>query len=99
MLGIGDPGAGAHVSLAVPAPNPSSDRAAEFALALPAVDDVTLELYDTAGRRVASRPTEHMSAGAHRLAWNTGVHSPGLYFLRLTTASGARAHRSFVVVR
>jgi hypothetical protein len=32
VLGIGDPGAGAHVSLAVTAPNPSSDGAAEFAL-------------------------------------------------------------------
>jgi hypothetical protein len=68
-------------------PNPSySGIAVEFSL--PREDDVSLAVYDIAGRKLAELANGRMSAGEHRVPWNFrdagGVQlSPGYFVVKL----------------
>jgi hypothetical protein len=68
-------------------PNPSrSGIAVEFSL--PREDDVSLAVYDIAGRKLAELANGRMSAGEHRVPWNfadgRGVElSPGYFVVKL----------------
>jgi len=64
----------------------------------PLAQDVTLELFDTAGRRVASRHVSQAAAGRQTLAWPVGARAPGLYLLRARAASGAQSVARVVAV-
>jgi hypothetical protein len=70
------------------APNPFNPKTT-IAFNLPASTDVTLEIYDVAGRRVTTLVNERLGAGEHRVEWN-GVASTGervasgVYFYKLT---------------
>jgi trimeric autotransporter adhesin len=65
---------------------------------LPAAAEVTLELYDLSGRRVATPLVRAArSAGTHEVALDTRTWAPGCYLYRLT-AGTARAFGRVVVL-
>jgi len=89
-----DPPAARTLSLSV-VPNPGRGAAYAVAYAVPSAGPVTVEVFDVAGRRVATLVRGTEDAGSRRLAWDaraSGGHriAPGLYFARLTTAAGSR---------
>jgi hypothetical protein len=61
--------------------------------ALPADGDVRLQIFDVAGRVVATVVEGARAAGEHEVAWNgasrLGRAGSGVYFARLVTPSGS----------
>jgi len=56
---------------------------------LPAGGDVRLQVFDVAGRMVATVVEGARAAGEHEVAWDGGSQRSGVYFARLVTPSGA----------
>jgi flagellar hook assembly protein FlgD len=78
-------------------PNPTSGRAT-FEFTLADAGRARLELYDVRGRLVRRLVDGPLPAGVHAAAWDgtnvAGVRvSPGIYFYRLSAASGTRVER------
>jgi hypothetical protein len=72
-----------------PRPNPLS-RETRFAFDLPRAAQVSLEVFDVHGRRVAGILSGEMPAGHHEARWNAGGErggrlAAGLYFARFRT--------------
>ena len=85
------------------APNPASGST-HFEFALDREADVTLEVFDLAGRRVATPLAGRLPAGPVRAGWNLrrddgGAAEPGLYFARLQTLGRTLFSRVTVVAR
>ncbi len=81
-----------------PYPNPVRDWA-DFRFAARADAEVTLELFDVAGRRVETLAREARGDAVIRTAvWDARGAAPGVYFARLT-AGGREAMRKVVVAR
>jgi hypothetical protein len=75
---------------------PAGDRMIlEYALPMDA--DVTLAVYDLAGRRVAVVRNARESSGVHRANWNPGGLGGGLYFYRLTAGVSVSTTRGFLI--
>jgi photosystem II stability/assembly factor-like uncharacterized protein len=55
-------------------------------LELPVAGEITIEVFDVAGRRVAAPIRESRPAGQHEVAWNARGLGPGVYHARLTAA-------------
>ncbi len=79
------------------APNPAGDWVrVDYSLGRDSRVDV--EVFDVAGRRVWSRPSTDIKAGARVENIDTRSFAAGVYFLRLKSIDGV-ATRKFVVVR
>jgi hypothetical protein len=89
-------GVPARIELAAPVPNPVTGVAL-VRFALPAAGDVTLALYDIAGRRVRTLFAGRAAAGPGTVQVDCGGIARGLYFLRLVTEEGAAARRLTIV--
>lgn len=73
------------LALGPPAPNPTrGDAALPFTLAAPA--DVSAQVFDLLGRRVATVPAAAFGAGAHRLGLSLGKLPAGTYLVRVEAA-------------
>jgi hypothetical protein len=97
----GVPGAPAMVRFHAPRPNPAT-RGAVFAFDLPRETEVALEIFDLAGRRVATLASGAYGAGTHTLRWGTtgadGARvGAGLYFARFR-AGGVRALERLIIL-
>jgi len=57
---------------------------------LPAGGDVSLKIFDVAGREVADLGAGFMTAGTHSLEWNVRGVAKGLYFARLAVNGQVR---------
>ena len=70
----------------------SREGGATLRFALDETGPVRLEVFDLAGRRLATLANGESEAGEHELAWAgataSGKARPGLYFARLTTSRG-----------
>lgn len=78
-------------------PNPS-DGPVTVSLWLSAPCEVTIRLFDVAGREVRAYAWGYRTAGLHREAVDLGGLAAGLYLARLDAAAGAPAgHAPFVV--
>ena len=77
-------------------PNPTAARAT-VAFDLADVSDVTVDVVDLLGRRVALLADGPQAAGPVRLAVDTAGLTPGLYVVRVRTATGVAATRLTVV--
>ncbi|MEM1117179.1 MAG: FlgD immunoglobulin-like domain containing protein [Bacteroidota bacterium] len=78
-------------------PNPTSGSATiSFALDAPA--DVTVEVFDVMGRRVATLADGTLAAGAQELTWDGAGLAAGLYHVRLRAGSVVAA-RTLSIVR
>lgn len=64
---------------------------------LPRPDDVTLNVYDVIGRRVAMLASGMLPAGDHFRRWDTSGVSSGIYFYRLSTVSFASTKKLVVL--
>ena len=79
------------------APNPFRDRTTlTFELDRPG--DVRLEVFDAAGRRVATLAEGRRAAGSHTVAWDAAGLASGVYVARLRS-DDAVATRQMTVVR
>ena len=54
---------------------------------LPDADMVSLDIFDIAGRQVASLISEYMIPGSHQTNWNPGQFSSGIYLVKLTVGN------------
>lgn len=83
------------LTFAAPYPNPAADHV-NFTLTTAEPGDVTLNVYDIAGRRVAVVHAGELAAGRHTLVWNTTGTAAGLYIARLETAGHVLNQRVIV---
>jgi len=81
-----------EAALRKPAPNPVSGRAT-LEYALPEEREVTLEVYDVLGRRVATLAEGKKEAGVHRAALEAGPLPSGTYFARMRAGSFQKTRR------
>ncbi|OGD79723.1 MAG: hypothetical protein A2Y64_06365 [Candidatus Coatesbacteria bacterium RBG_13_66_14] len=87
-------------SLDLPWPSPADDRIV-FEVVISGPDagrPVTLTVYDLAGRSVILLFTGELTEGSHRVTADTARLAPGVYVLRLETATAA-VNRRFAVAR
>ena len=76
-------------------PNPfSAATTIEFELAT--ASGVTLEIFDTLGRRVATLVDRELAAGAHSVDWNAGSLSSGVYVYTLRAGTSVESRRMVV---
>ncbi|MDP8286392.1 MAG: T9SS type A sorting domain-containing protein, partial [Candidatus Electryonea clarkiae] len=68
-------------------PNPFNPTL-HVVLGVPQTSNVTVEIMDILGRRVAALHQGELSAAYHRVGWNATGHPTGLYFLRVTSNTG-----------
>ena len=75
-----------------PHPNPFNPKVTvPFSLAAPG--RVRVEIFDLAGRRVATLADRTFTAGAHDLSWDGGDQASGVYLLRFTSAGHTESKR------
>jgi hypothetical protein len=86
-------------------PNPGRAGSSHYrvSFAMPAAGDVTVAVYDVAGRRVTSLVNAPLPAGQHEIVWDGRAAdgtpiADGVYFARVDTPSGGRTAR-FVNLR
>lgn len=89
--------------LAQNTPNPFSEET-QIAFAVPVKSEVTLSVYDAAGRKVATLMRGEVAAGVHRVSWdgrdNLGRElNSGAYFCELTTADGFKQTTKMLLVK
>jgi len=102
LVGVGDATTPGRLTFAVPAPNPAT-YGCTFAFTLPHEGEVSLVVYDVAGREVARVLGGRMGAGVHSQAWDfrgdggTELQA-GLYLVRLRSG-GVTLTRSVLHVR
>jgi len=88
--GVPDGEVGRKLELAQNRPNPFNPKTA-IAFNLPEAAEVRLEIYDVAGRRVATLVDRRLVAGPHAYEWDGRNHdgervASGVYFYRLSAA-------------
>jgi VCBS repeat protein len=89
---------GAVLALYGARPNPSSDDRLTVTFSLPARQPATLALYDLAGRLVAAREIEPLTAGLHRVTFGErGPLASGLYIVRLSYGGRSLSSRVTIV--
>ena len=85
--------------LGTPAPNPRRGREAiTIEFATPREQLLGFVLVDAAGRRLETREAAHFRTGTHRITWNIGTRSPGVYFVQMWSESGQVVNKKLVVV-
>jgi len=82
--------------LASARPNPLS-RSTSIAFSLPKSGEVSLAVYDIAGRKVATLAQGTMSAGSHEVSWNGAKAPAGVYLYRLSFEGKTLTNRMVVV--
>ncbi|UCE67556.1 MAG: right-handed parallel beta-helix repeat-containing protein [Candidatus Zixiibacteriota bacterium] len=60
---------------------------------LPEACDVTVEIYDILGRKIETVVQGYQPAGYHRIVWDAGDHSSGLYFCRIQAGKYAETRK------
>ncbi len=79
-------------SLAQNYPNPFNPTT-QISFTLPAADAVTLAVYSSTGKQVATLLNEQLSAGLHTVTFNATNLPSGVYWYRLTTGSSSLVKR------
>lgn len=94
-----DVGAGpdAGLSLALAGAQPSASRDVRLSFTLPRDGTASLDLFDSAGRRVASADAGALGAGRHSVTLGEGRLEAGLYWARLVQGGAVRTLRAVVL--
>jgi hypothetical protein len=93
----GPSGAGAALPLRQNAPNPFP-TATRIRFLLPQEDEVTLEVHDPAGRKVATLLNhERRAAGRHDIEFRAEGIPSGLYCYRLVTSRGVDTRKMLIL--
>jgi FG-GAP-like repeat/FlgD Ig-like domain len=100
-LGVSEKVASFALAFAAPSPNPARDQAL-VSFTLPQNENVSLAVYDMAGRRLRTLNSGAMDAGPHQLPFDlkdqAGRAMPsGLYFLRLEAGGRTLVRRLAIV--
>ncbi len=82
--------------LLAPSPNPLCGFAT-LVYTLPRAGDVSLDVYDVRGRRVATPVSGRQPAGSHHAAWDASRVPAGMYFVDLRFG-GERSSRRVLVI-
>jgi hypothetical protein len=99
LVAVGPPAAATGVHLRTPAPNPRRGSGAiTLEFATPREQLLGFTLVDATGRQLESRGAARYGAGTHRVTWDIGRRSPGVYFVRMWTGSGQTVNKKLVVV-
>ncbi len=77
-------------------PNPFRGTA-EIAFSLANESDVRLEIFNVAGRKVATLADRAYTAGTHSVYWDAGDAPSGVYFCRMTADGVAETRRMIVL--
>lgn len=93
----GGPGVPRELAFGPPTPNPARGET-RFTLALPREADVTLTVYDVAGRILGEPARQHLGAGNHLLYWQAPAGQAGVYFARLLVDGAVRGERRLVLI-
>jgi hypothetical protein len=72
-------------------PNPFNPLT-KIRFAVPQTGNVTLEIYDVLGKKVATLLDGYIEAGKHSFSWDATVQPSGIYFCRLTTGGKTLTH-------
>ncbi len=75
-----------HFSISQNYPNPFRTTTI-ISFALPRKEEVTISVYNFAGRLVETLLSSGMDAGYHRISWNAQGYSPGVYVYRIKAGS------------
>ncbi len=78
-------------------PNPFN-AATTIQFSLPSPSFVSIKIYNTLGREVATIASGYYIAGTHNITWNAGNIASGLYFCRYSTADYAET-KKFVLLK
>jgi hypothetical protein len=73
-------------------PNPFNASTA-LSFSLPATGQVHIEVFDMMGRMVADLYEGELGIGEHRLLWNAGTVSSGLYFAKVSSPWGQKTQK------
>lgn len=76
-------------------PNPIGEQAV-IQYELPVGGPVRVAIHGMTGRQIAVLDRNERSAGVHQLRWNTAGIPPGLYVIRLQTASGEQSLKAVI---
>ena len=87
------PAVGATVAMVVSG-EPNGMHAISFSL--PEARDVSLAVFDLAGRRVETLERGRLSAGLHRVVWDASRVPSGVYFCRLEAGALTATRKMFV---
>ncbi len=86
----------AALRVSAPSPHPVRDRG-RFEIELESPSAVTATVYSVTGRQVAQLLTERpLAGGRHEVAWDASGVAPGVYVLRVRTATATGAVRVVV---
>jgi hypothetical protein len=91
-----EPRAGDGAALTVSVPDPFSPGT-RIAFTTPSAGEVSCEILDLNGRRVASLGGGWLPGGTHTLAWRADGVSAGIYWLRVRASSEQRAARVVLI--
>jgi uncharacterized protein (DUF362 family) len=78
-------------------PNPF-DRGTDIPVFLPRSAELSLEVYDPAGKRIAVLTDTHCPAGLHYFHWDAGLAAPGMYRCR-AVAENRSQELSMIVMK
>jgi hypothetical protein len=84
-----------RLSLAQSYPNPATSLT-RIEYALPTAGEVSLTVYDLAGRRVATLVSGEQAAGRHAVGWEVADIPSGVYLYRLETTEGTLTRRAVI---
>jgi hypothetical protein len=79
-------------------PNPFNPSAT-LQFDLPISSEVTIAIYDMAGRQVDRLVTTRFRAGTHRIDWNAANNASGIYFGVLQTDNGDRITTKMMLIK
>ena len=82
IVGISEPELPSQFTVSQNYPNPFNP-ATTIRYELPHFADVTLEIYDILGRKVATLVSGQQQPGHHRVVWDAAEYHSGIYFYRL----------------
>lgn len=92
-LGIDDSGIDLPKSLNLSSyPNPFNAQTT-ISFSLKQAGPVTLEIYDLLGRKVETLIDKNMPAGEHKVVWEAGKYSSGIYFASLRAENSVEIRR------
>ncbi len=77
-------------------PNPFNPLT-QIEFALPTTVHVRVAIYDLSGRQVAVLTDWELAAGRHRVTWNAGTNSSGIYMVRMSAGSFSATRKLMLV--
>ena len=87
------------IKLNVPAPNPVVNKVANVSFEIPATSDISLVVYDMAGRMIQNVDLGRFEKGAHNYGLNVAKYQTGNYVMGLITDMGTVTQKMTVLNR